>query len=170
MDKKDLSDFIESFSNGIKNERMEMFLRVVGESGIEKYNSFEEFYFGVIYDTEQCIESYVRHSISDNDDVVFLYCNSQFIQRHFEKVIKMKEGWACSADKSRTMINALISFFTTKKEIVFNYDGEYTYHLPSVVFKDHESILQFYKSIKNMYWGDPELYIAELTKLVVEKD
>jgi len=94
---------------------------------------------------------------------LFLHCN--FYERHFKAQIKKHEGWPCSADKSRTITKALANFFVKGEEIKFNYDQEYTYHLPTKIFTTHAEILEFFDALRNLRYGGSEKYLEALLKL-----
>ncbi len=63
-------------------------------------------------------------------------------------------------------VKALICFYTTGKKIEFNYDGEYTYHLPGKIFKDHDLIVEYFEGIWGLYYGNHNKYIVAVGKVI----
>lgn len=102
------------------------------------------------------------------DKIEFLLLNSDFVESHFRRYIEEIEGTACCADKSRTIVASLAKYFTKGKEIEFDYSGEYTYHLPKLVFTHHSEIVDFFDGLHSFYYGNPERYF-EVSKDLVEK-
>lgn len=100
-----------------------------------------------------------------NQDVVFIFQNSQFVERHFRYFIEKIDGRAYSADRSRTIIKALVATFSTGEDISFNYEQEYTYHLPEKVFRTHQDIIEFYQGVKNLFYGNPDKYLLAVKKI-----
>lgn len=160
MEQLDIKEFLEKFSDNIDNRNMSLYRKIIEESGLEgKFNDYNSFYLSVIYPFENFVEAFIKSEVSNNPDVVFLLKESQFVERHFNKIIKEKEGYPCSSDKSRTIMHRLIKFYTDGTEISFNYDGVYTYHLPKEVFTTHDEIVGSYKALKQLYYGNNEWYL-----------
>lgn len=170
MNKEDLTTFLDAFSNGIREEEKELYRRVINENGIKQFNRYDEFYLAVIYPFNKFLNGFIASEISDNRDVIFLLTHSDFVERQFEEYIKFYEGSACHCDKSGTIISALIDFYKTGKRIEFDYNGEYTFHLPKKVFKTHESIVGFYEGVKNLFYGNNSKYLESILNLLIESD
>jgi hypothetical protein len=102
--------------------------------------------------------------------VVFIFSNYNFIEHHFVYWIKEVEGWQCSADKSRTIVKRLLAFYKEGTKIEFDYSGEYTFHLPKIIFTTHDSIIEFYKGLKDLKYGNPTNYLAALKSLIDKKN
>lgn len=166
MDKKILSDVFENMIQHGVVQTIELYRRICEAGGFNEFDDHESFYFSVIYPFEQFTDGMIRAEVSNNDDVVFILKNQQFIESHFQELIKTYEGFACCADKSRTIIEVLLRFFMTGNEIKFNLDGEYTFHLPKIVFRDHESIIQFYNALKGLFYGKNKRYIEVLSDII----
>ncbi len=165
MNKSDLTKLLDVFSNGIREEEKELYKRVINENGIKQFNRYDEFYLAVIYPFEQFLNGFIASEVSGNQDVIFLLTHSDFVERQFEQYIKVYEGSACHCDKSRTIISSLIEFYKTGKRIEFDYNGEYTFHLPKKVFKTHESIVEFYDGVKSLYYGSNAMYLTAILNL-----
>jgi hypothetical protein len=159
LDKESISNFLTSFSDSIGKENVELYQNLNKESHILDVTDYEEFFFGVLYPFKKYISGLITSEISDNKDVIFILENSQFIEGHFQKMIKTYEDWPCCADKSRTIMKALLNYYKNDEEIVFNYDQQYTYHLPKILFKTHDQIIEFYEGVKGLYFGSLEKYL-----------
>jgi hypothetical protein len=95
-----------------------------------------------------------------NTQLQFLAKEIRFFQRHLGETIKEVEGWSCYNDKTQKVTRALLQFFLTGKEIVWDYDAEYTYTLPRKVFVAHDEIVSFFDAIHFLFHGRPEKYLA----------
>lgn len=165
------SEDIEKVINGIngmfEEEEQKMYLKFIEHCPIKSYDNYDEFYIGFVYQFEQLISSIVKNNVSNNDDVVFIYERSQFIENHFQKLIEKYENFTCCVDKSRTIMKSLINFFITGERIVFDYNAEYTYHLPKKIFTSHDDIVEFFKGLQDLYYGNPTKYLETL-KIITE--
>ena len=141
MKTSDLLNFINALSDDISESNKKLYQAVVESSEIKSIDNYEEFYFAVLYPFENFIDGFVRCRISENKEVSFLIKHSCFGERYFRKMIQKIEGSACCADKSRTIMKRLIDFYKTGKMIEFDYTGEYTFHLPTTIFKEHDEIV-----------------------------
>lgn len=164
MKTDDLTDFLINFSNNITENNKATYKKIIDECEIKEFNNFEEFYLSVIYSFDMFLDAFIREKMCNNPDFVFIMKHSNFIKKHFSKIICMKEGSSCSSDKTRTIIKSLLSFYKDGTIIKFEYDSKYTYHLPKLIFKDHDSIIEFYKSVKSLFYGNFELYELQLKK------
>lgn len=89
----------------------------------------------------------------------FAVKNYRMIERNFCNLFKVIEGAGCSADKSKTVMRNLIIFLRTDEGIKFDYDGEYTFHLPKKIFKTHEQIYDFFVALMRFDMGYPNEFI-----------
>jgi hypothetical protein len=171
MEQTDMKEFLDAFSGSMDEENVSLYKKIMSESMLEgKFHDYETFHLSVIYPFDNFIDSYLETEVSGNFDVKFLMRESQFVERHFNKIIDHKDGFGCCADKSRTIMKRLIQFYTDGTEIVFNYEGEYTFHLPKSVFTTHDEIVEFYVSLKQLYYGNNELYLIALKNIYVNPD
>lgn len=160
MKTEDLKGFLDSMVGHIEKEEIELFKKIIDSNNINhNFDSYEEFYLFVKFPFEQFISGFLKSELKMNNELQFIYSNSQFIERHFEKLIEQIEGSACCADKSRTIMNSIIDFYKSDIEIVFNYDSEYTFHLPKKIFTNHNCIIDFYQGLKYLFYGNPEKYL-----------
>ena len=168
MDQKQLFNFLNELSENIEEDKKTLFKRIIGSSEIQNYNDYEEFFFGILYPFDKFIEGCIRNKVKDNNDVVFIIKNSQFVKRHFQELFQQYEGFTCCADKAGNMISQLINYYKTGDKIVFDYDEKYTFHLPQKIFKKHDDIILFYKGLKALWYGRGVPYLSAL-KTVLPK-
>lgn len=168
-----LKNFLDTFSSSISEENKKLYSDLIDKfPKIEELQNPSDFHFSVIYPWENFLSAYLSSFIK-NKDIIFIYENYNYIENHFSKLFNNVEGSACSVDKANTIIRELIKHFNTGSEIVFDYNQEYTFHLPKVIFTEHEEILNFYKSLKSLLYGNYNLYIpalGEILKKAVKKD
>jgi hypothetical protein len=150
----------------IEQEKIDLYKKLLDHSNRTEIESVEDFFFGLIYPHRQFLEGLISVEISPKDEVGFLLIHSDYVEHHFSEWIVKREGTACSADKSSTIIRALFEWLKTGKKIEWNYDQEYTYHLPKTIFKTHENIVMFYDGVKRLYYGKPQLYLECIKKLI----
>ena len=89
----------------------------------------------------------------------FLVNNQDFLSNHLDFLFRHYEGASYSHDKTRTILRSLDRFFKDGIEIKFNYDQEYTYHLPKRILKNHEDIMLTYHALEDLFHGDPTKYL-----------
>jgi hypothetical protein len=168
MKTEEMKNFLNLMSEEIEKEKIELFKSIIDSSDMKKFDDPDEFHYAIIYQFEQFIGGYVRHELIDNSDVEFIYKNWGFLDRHFCELFAKYEGSAFSSDKSRTVIKRLLKFYEAIERIKFDYDAEYTFHLPKKIFKTHDQIVNFYKGLKSLFWGRPEKYLQVLINLKEE--
>jgi hypothetical protein len=166
MKKEKIKEVLELMCDSIEQKEIELYEKLIDERCYENIDDFQEFYHGLIYPHEQFINGLIKSEISPNRDVGFILKHSNFLENNFRCWIEKVEGSACCADKTRTIIRNLIDFYKTGNKIDFDYNQEYTFHLPKVVFKNHESIVEFYEGIKSLYYGNPTKYLLCLKNLI----
>lgn len=170
MDTNAIKDFLDAFSDSITQENIDLYKKIIDKSEIKTFNNPEEFYFSVLYSWDKFISGFILTEISNNDDVKFIYKNYNFINRHFTEIFEKYEGSFACADKSRTIIRNLLDYFINNKNIEFNYDNEYTYHLPKNFLKTHDDIIEYYNSLKGLYYGRFENYFKSIGKILEIQD
>lgn len=166
MKKQDLTNFLDSMIGSIEQKEIDLFKQIIETNEIKNFENHEEFFYAVLYPFDQFISGFVKSKIANNRDVVFIIKNQNYIEHNYARIIEAKEGSACSADKSRTIMKSLINHYKSGQEITFNYEQEYTYHLPKEVFKTHDQIINFYEGLKNLWYGDNRKYLEALTKVL----
>lgn len=171
MNRDNVTSTIEALLNGISSnniktaEQVPETIKEVYKELLSKKNFISFYDITVFYPFRKTNEGMLRNFGIHKTETIFLLQHSDFIQDHYERLFIKFEGVACSADKSGTILFKLFEFLEKGTEIYFNEDQQYTYHLPKVIFKDHESIVLFFKALMQLYYGQPENYIKELLKL-----
>jgi hypothetical protein len=126
----------------------------------------EDFSF-ITFDLDEIKEGSLHLSGVSNQDAIFLFMNENLVTCHFNKLIVQQEGSACSADKRRPILRALARFYLTGDKIKWNYEAEYTYHLPKVVFTGHDDIIALYEGLRSFFYGNPEKYLKALQHIII---
>jgi len=91
--------------------------------------------------------------------VKFLFQNAGFVESHFRRQIESIEGSACSADKTRTVMRALLRRLADGVPIQFDYGQEYTFHLPTTVFRTEAEIVKFFDALRRLHSGFAQQYV-----------
>lgn len=164
--KEDIHNVLDAFIGVIDKENLDLYKRLVDGHPNIKTNDYGDFHFLLVYPFEKFLKGMVQSTFGGcYADIDFIMLNSQFVERHFASLIEKVEGHACSADKSRSIMNRLIHFFETGEEIKWDYNTQFTYGMPKKIFTNHAEIIAFYQSLVNLYYGNPTAYIKEYEKL-----
>ena len=138
---------------------------VKAEAALRIYD-YEGFGRSYLRPHQDMTEALISKALSENHKLEFILMHQDFVGAHLQHLFETYEGRACCADKERTVMRALIRSFHKGTEIKFDYDGEYTYHLPSVVLRDHDGIMSYFDSLHQLFYGRPETYIEEISKII----
>jgi hypothetical protein len=125
----------------------------------------EGFHHTLIHPLSEFTDTVLKRGLPNSHEARFIFKNSRFLAAHIRNIVEIHEGMACCADKTRTIISALVQFYMTGKPITFDYSQQYTFHLPTKVFINHDQIIEFFSAVYSLYYGRYELYSAILTKL-----
>ena len=167
MKKEKIKEVLNFMADSIEKSYIDFYKKLIDEKCFNKIEDVEDFYLGLIYPHEQFITGLIKTEISKNNDVLFILKHSRIIERNFRYWIAKIEGSACCADKTRTIMRRLVEFYKNDTKIEFDYSAEYTFHLPKVIFKTHESIIEFYEGVKSLNYGNPALYLNALKSLTI---
>lgn len=97
----------------------------------------------------------------------FLFKNCGFVEDHVRRLIEKYEGIGRCSDKTGSVLSGILRYLKTGQTIQWNYDQEYTFHLPKKVFVEHASTIQYFWSLLHLMSGNPEPYMHAL--LAVQK-
>lgn len=164
MENKDIATFLDSMIGNIEQSNIDMFKSILETNEIPNIQNHEDFYYAVVYPFDKFLNAFIKTKIADNNDVVFIMKNLRYIGSNFAKIIVQKEGLSCNTDKSRTIVSSLLNWFKKNQEIDFDYNQEYTYHLPKIVFNRHNEIIEFYEALKALRYGNKEKYLEVIKK------
>lgn len=173
-DNKGIKSVLEAMLLGSAKEGQALYAEIYDVPMIEKARKAAQahnpdgFYFALGYPLQKIIDAVVESEFPHNDKAQFLMANSHFIESHLDKIFSRFEGSACSHDKTRTVIKHVLRFFTTKKPIEFDYNQEYTFHLPKKVLKDHDSIIAFITGLHHLYYGNSDHYLVALQGIIAQ--
>lgn len=162
---EDIKGVLEGLSARITEDNKTIFESVAETDGVKKavqaIKDFdvEKFYFALPYSLDNMLSGLVEACLPELPKAHFLLTNSKFVSRHIRRNIERHEGSACCADKTRTIMGALLKFLVTKQEIVFDYDQRFTYHLPDKLFKSHAEIVLFFEALYQLYYGNSDAYL-----------
>lgn len=130
-----------------------------------RLGNLQGFQHSLLTPMEKLVDGLLARHVPTNEGR-FLFKNFRFVERQFRSLVEKYEGSACSADKTRAILKALVAFLTQGKVIEFNYEQEFTYHLPKTIFKTHEQIVTFYLSVRELHYGSSEAYLKALTNVI----
>ena len=170
MEKDKIKEVLNMMANSIRQDQVELYNKLIDEKCFDKIRDIDDFYFGLIYPHQQFISGLIQSQLSKNDDVGFILKNSQYIDHNFNYWIEKIEGRASCADKTRAIMRRLVEFYKNGTRIEFDYTAEYTYHLPKEIFKTHESIVEFYEGVRQLYFGNPTKYLTAIKSLISRTD
>jgi len=165
-----IKNVLTAMTNSIGKENVELYKKLIEGSGFKKITDVEEFFYALVYPHKNFLKGLIDYEISKNDSVKFIYLNNNFVENNFVKIIQDVEGSACSSDKSRTIVKRLCNWFINGERIEWDYSGEYTFHLPKKVFTTHDEIIEFYKGLENLYYGNYKSYLEALKKTLANAE
>lgn len=126
---------------------------------------YRKFGRSLLHHHRRISETLVEKVLGDNPRLTFLLIHQDFVSRHIRNLFVDIEGHSCCADKEGTVMRALIRHYYKGSRIEFDYAGEYIYHLPQVVLRDHDSVIGYFESLFNLHYGNPKPYLQEMLKI-----
>lgn len=163
---ENLKQAINAISDIFDKEKKESYedLKLARLNDLPSINDFDLLLYNLEDKVIRLIES-GKEGYELSHDAKFLYMKIKFVKHQFRSVIEKTEGSCCSADKVRSILSVIKADVVDGKVKEFDYDGEYTFHLPDKVFKTHDDIMRFFRAIKRLYYGNPVDYMMELQRL-----
>ena len=165
-DKEGIAEALGGLLEAISKEGVGLYRNLAGTNLVSKAAAAarngdpEIFYLSLQYDLDQLLSGVVETEIPGKRDAHFLMLKSQFVGSHMDKLFRRYEGWPCSHDKTKTVMRSLMKFFKTGEKIQFNYNNEFTYHLPAKVLNEHDQIIAYFNALQHLYYGNPEHYFT----------
>jgi len=138
---------------------------IIAAKACAEKGEYEDFYYALTYPITKVVDGLLS-TVTESSEAKFILKHPRFVELHFEGFIEKYEGSACCSDKSTTIMRGLLDYYMSGVEISFNREQEYTYHLPSLIFIDHEEILMFFEGVYRLYYGNPEAYLKSLNKII----
>ena len=112
------------------------------------------------YPVDRILDGILAEAFPKSPKARYLVRRADYVTRHFRRVIQQAEGLACCADKTREIVRALLAHFATGEAIAWDRGGTSTFHLPTKVFLDQQSVVEFFEAIQALDYGDPTAYLA----------
>ena len=128
----------------------------------------ERFLYALSYPLERVVDGLLQTVLPGKREAHFILKQYQFLNVHFQKVIQRRDGFCCSGDKSRTILDRLLQYYLTGKEVAFDPGEQYTFGHPTTVFTAHREIVEFFEGLYALYYGNPELYLKALPAILEE--
>lgn len=169
MKKSTIKNVMQGLLFSFEKEDKELFEKVMDGVDLSMVTDGDTFEVLLNYQFKKFLKGFISVKFGNSHDIKFTLLNHRFLETHFVKWIEQIEGSACSADKSRTIMRRLLTFHQTGEEIAWNYEGEYTYHLPTKVFTTHTEILSFYEGLKSLFYGEPTGYLKHFQDFLIQK-
>lgn len=166
--KNELKKVVGGMLDGYSQENIKLYEKSLEGCGTQTYNDPESFYLAEVYNFERCIDGYLSVKVSEAHEVKFIYSNYGYIESHLDKLFTRFEGSAMCGDKTRTIINYLISYYHDGFDGGLDYSTEYTFMLPDKILKTHEEITHYFQCIYKLFYGNYSDYVKLLIKLEVE--
>lgn len=142
----------------ITEENVALYKKLADEGPNHKITGATSFYENILFPFENYLNGFIQVAIGGGEDVENLLMHGKFVQVHLERLFERFEGSPCSADKARTILDALFSYYKDGEPIEFNYTQEYIFHLPKIILRSQDEIVDFYQAVIYLLYGSPERY------------
>lgn len=160
--KEEIEKVFTGLLSGMDKEEVSVFEKMKSEIDLTHVKDGETFDMFLNYELKKFLKGFIQQKFGKGSDIQFTLLNHQFIESHFARWIEKIEGSPCSADKSRTIMRVILRYHQTAEKIDWDYNQEYTYHLPKKIFTTHDEIFSFYESLKHLFYGNPTNYLKHL--------
>jgi hypothetical protein len=108
------------------------------------------------------IDGLLSRELPNNQNARFLFKHGHLVAMHLRNLYERYEGSSCCMDKARGVIRKLSDFFISGKEISFNDEGPYRFHVPTTILRTHKDIVAFFEALQSLTHGRPEPYLQAL--------
>ena len=153
-----LKSIFDTLLQGQQEENNNLYRKIIADNKIEVRN-IEGFNYILVWPYEGFLKGLICEKFGNSFDMRFLFLNNRFIQNYFRTIILKYEGSACSEDKVKTIMESLINYLKNGTPITWNYEAEYTFHLPKKIFTEHQQIIEFFEALKGLHSGKIEKYL-----------
>lgn len=163
-----IQDVITAILDNADKDKMALFASLQDHPLLKEAQAFardgqpERFLYALPYPLERVVDGLLQTVLPGKREAHFILRQYRFLNLHFQKVIQRREGFGCSADKSRTILDRLLQYYLTGDEIVFDPNEGYTFGHPTTVFTTHREIVEFFEGLYGLYYGNPEGYLKAL--------
>lgn len=163
-----IQDVITAILNNVDQDKMTLFASLRDHPTLQEAQAFarngqaERFLYALPYPLERVVDGLLQTVIPGKQEAQFILQRYTFLNSHFENILQRREGMPCCADKSRTILDRLLQYYLTGKEVVFDPNEKYTFGHPTTVFTTHLEIVEFFEGLYGLYYGNPEGYLKSL--------
>lgn len=174
-DKKISADAIKNillnFSQEVDKNRLEEMYQMVPELLLTYYETkFDYNAEGLsrtLNDNARAIYLHIlnKKEGSINDELVKFYELYSFINHHIRSILTVKEARIELRGKQVWVMENLETFLKDGVEIVPDYEQEHTAHLPKNILNNTKDIYTFFKSLCQLYYGNPKDYLVIYDRL-----
>lgn len=98
-------------------------------------------------------------TFSKNIKIIEYFKTFELVEQNFRRFFEKIEGNFACADKTNFIMKSIFLKLLDDKDIILDYNQEYTYGLPKKIFNTEDKIMDFYESIQNLSYGEPVKYI-----------
>lgn len=156
MKKEEITTFIEQLLKGVDENQQNMYSELINAYNWKKPDSIDQFTMSVVRPFDRFIRALIKEKVSEDNNVSFLLSKHRFVEMHFTQLISRIEGMSCSVDKASFLINGILSYYLTSKEIDFE---NIAYYVPYAAFTSHKDVINYYESLISLYHGNPAKYL-----------
>ena len=160
---KVIKDIFEGILSGISKKTLEKYPELI--KSLKEIESPEDFNLSFMYPVGNCLSESIKLKIAVNKSpsvrdaqskIYFIYLNYDFVKAHIEKIVIALEGTACSADKSRYILNAYEKYYAEGKSLGLprskKDDKGGCYWKPR--FWNDKKWLEYLDVLVSLYYGD----------------
>jgi hypothetical protein len=163
-----IQEVITAILGSADQDKMALFAAIQDHPLLQDAQTFardgqaERFLYALPYPLERVVDGLLQTVLPEKLEAHFILKQYRFLNAHFQRIIQDREGLSCCGDKSRTILDRLLQYFLTGKEVVFDPGEQYTFGHPTVVFTTHQEIVTFFEGLYGLYYGNPDLYVTAL--------
>jgi hypothetical protein len=168
-----IQDVITAVLDNVDQDKVALFASIQDHPMLQEAQAFardgqpERFLYALPYPLERVVDGLLQTVLPGKREAQFIMWQYRFLNTHFQKIIQRREGFGCSGDKSRTILDRLLQYYLTGKEVAFDPGEQYTFGHPTTVFTAHREIVEFFEGLYALYYGNPELYLGALKNVML---
>lgn len=178
MKKQDnpFGQIIDGILSGVSKETREDYSQEIDTIG--KIKNAEDYAMYVTYPLSNILDEAIRLKLTEKslpkavDRVAFLYRHYHYVESHLEFFIVQREGTACSADKSRYIMNAYEKYFLEGRQLALPYSKsdkkDKCYWKPH--FWDDAIWLELLEALIDIEYGKVHKYLEFMKNHVIPKE
>lgn len=159
VDASALRDVLEALARSAGEDEVAVFKALseqpvvsLASKAIELGN-LEAWYFGFQYPLKRLERGLLNAKLS-NPKARFVFEELSFIETYLKRLFRDYEGSFACADKMRMVLRSWVRHLQTNKPIVWDYEQEYTYHLPQRILRTHKDIAVFFQAVYQLRYGN----------------